>query len=203
MNSLNPNPITVIQELLLPQATVQLVNYPAKGPVQETMHECDEYWLDLTLTPRPINAQANYLNHWHPGRFESLGRIFLVPRGEMLCVRGEGSKQQTSLVCKLSASALHEWLDCEQLSTDARLAACLNISDGRIHQLLNRMAAEVRDPGLGSEALTELISAQLAIELGRFCNGISPRLNNSTQGLNERQLRLITERCRKLNRRLA
>jgi AraC family transcriptional regulator len=57
--------------------------------------------------------------------------------------------------------------------TDRQLKAGLDIEDANIRGLLLRLAQEARHPGFASDALVELIAAQLAIELVRYSSAIT------------------------------
>ncbi|WP_345424092.1 AraC family transcriptional regulator [Halioxenophilus aromaticivorans] len=155
--------------------------------------------MDFTLTPRPINARANYLNHWNSNRFEELGKLFLLPRGELLNTRGDGSPVQTSLVCRLSAESLHAWLDQDCLISYRHLSSSLNILDNRITFLLTRLVAELKDPSFGSEVVIEHVTALLAIELSRYYKVEIPSSEMSKKGLTRAQLALIIERIQELD----
>jgi AraC family transcriptional regulator len=198
MESRVRSPIAVVNEIRVPAATVQLVNYPARGAASQIMHPREEYWLDFTLTPRPKNARANYVNHWQPNRFEGLGKLFMLPQGEILNTRGDGSPEQTSLVCQLNADALHNWLDEDHLVDDQHLSACLNIADDTLGFLLSRLANEVKNPSFGSEALIEHATVMLIIELGRYYKTKRVLTETVARGLNQRQLSLINERIQEV-----
>jgi AraC family transcriptional regulator len=60
-----------------------------------------------------------------------------------------------------------------------------------------RLAAEMRRPGFASEALVELITGQMAIELGRYYETITER--PVAGGLSPWRLRLIDERLAEMH----
>jgi AraC family transcriptional regulator len=76
------------------------------------------------------------------------------------------------------------------------LEASLDIPNGHIHTLLLRLAEEAQHPGFASQVLVELISAQLGIELGRYCAAVADV--PATGGLAPWRLRLIDERLREV-----
>jgi AraC family transcriptional regulator len=187
--------MTVQTELHVPLATAQLVHFHAKGPEEQVMHERDTYWLDLCLTPRPRNSRACYRGHWNPNRFERLGNVFVLPPGETIQTRGEGGASQVSILCHLRPEPIAKWFGGDLQWTDQRLQASLDIPDANIRHLLLRLAQEMREPGIASEMLVELIAGQLAIELGRYCTTIT---EGPAGGLAPWRLRLIDERLKDL-----
>ncbi len=172
-------------------ARAQLAQFHMTDPADNILQVEDACWLDLSLTPRPRNARARYRNHWGPQRFEPLGSVFLLPPGEALQARSDGGQPQSSILCHLSRDSLSQWFDGDLRWTDQRLEASLDIGENSIRQLLLRLAGELRHPGFASEALVELIAAQLAIELSRYCTSIPERASG---GLASWRLRLIDER---------
>ena len=188
--------MTVEAELRVPAATVQLVHFEFIEPVSGAMREDEEYRLDLCLSPRPRNARACYTERWAPNRFERIGPVFLLPPGETLQARSDGGRRQRSLVCHLRSEAMRAWLQRDLEWTDRRLTAILDIPDANIRSLLMRLAEELRHPGFASEVLVELICAQIAIELGRYCAAVND--GPVTGGLAPWRLRLIDERLREV-----
>jgi AraC family transcriptional regulator len=186
--------LTIDAELKVPAATAQLVQLSASGPVNVVMLERRECWLDLCLTPRPRNLRACYHQRWYRDRFEPLGQIFMVPAGESLTVRGEGGSSQTSVLCLLQPEHLREWFDGKANWSDGQLRAGLDIQSRNVRDLLLRLAKEIREPGFDSAMLTELIAAQLAIELRRYCRGTVK--DASAGGLAPWRLQRIDERVR-------
>lgn len=156
-------------ELRAPVATAQLVRFDFAEPIDKLTSFDGAYRLDLCLTPRPENARACYRDHWNAQRFERIGNLFLTPAGEMVHHRSDGCCQQTSIICELQPELLSTWFDGDLDWTDHRLLSSLDVRDANIQSLLLRLVQEAKHPGFASEALVELISAQLAIELTRYC----------------------------------
>ncbi len=181
-------------EISVPLAHAQLVRFDMHGPVDNVMQQNDAYWLDLCLTPRPENARARYCDRWSPQRFERLGKVFMFPAGEPVQARSDGEQRQASIICRLNPENAAQWFDGELKWTDQRLRAGLDITETSIHSLMLRMAEELRHPGFASETLVELIAAQLAIELRRYCSSVDDR--DDSGGLAPWRLRLIDERLR-------
>jgi AraC family transcriptional regulator len=188
--------MTVEAELRVPAATLQLVHFTFVEPVSGAMREDQEYRLDLCLSPRPRNARACYTDRWAPHHFERLGSVWLLPPGETLQACSDGGRRQRSLVCHLRSEQMRTWLQRDLEWTDRRLKAILDIPDAHIRSMLLRLAEEVRHPGFASEVLVELICAQIAIELGRYCAAVNE--GPVTGGLAPWRLRLIDERLREV-----
>jgi AraC family transcriptional regulator len=183
-------------ELQVPAASVQLVHYDLRQPADNLFREERAYHLDLCLTPRPRNARACYPERWNPHRYERIGNIFLVPPSQALKARSDECGRQSSIVCQLQPEALRACLDGEPEWTEQRLKAGLDIHDGHVRNLLLRLAEELRQPGFASATLVELVVAQLAIELARYCAASHESLADS--GLAPWRLRLIDERLREV-----
>jgi AraC family transcriptional regulator len=189
--------MTIEGELRVPGATAQLVRFHISEPADNILHEQDDaYWLDLCLTPRPRNARACYRDRWAPDHFEPIGDVFLVPPGEIMRAKSDGGRPQSSILCHLRREPIQTWLGGNFDWTDRRLKAGLDIEDANIRGLLLRLAEEVRHPGFASEVMVELIAAQMAIELARYCGAITdaPAFGN----LAPWRMRLIDERLREV-----
>lgn len=74
------------------------------------------------------------------------------------------------------------------------LSACLDIHEPRIHQTLLRLAAEMTDPGLMSESLTEALGVSLVVDLMRYLERAQESAQSSRGGLAAWQVRRIRER---------
>jgi AraC family transcriptional regulator len=178
-------------ELRIPIATAQLARFDVPGPADHIFLDEDAYWLDLSLTPRPNNSRARYQDHWGPHRFERVGPVFMLPRGEALQFKSDGGRQ-SSIICHLRPEPIRDWLEQNVEWTDRRLQASLDISNPNIRILLRRLGNEMRYPGFASELMAELIAGQIAIELGRYCAAIDEA--PATGGLASWRLRMIDER---------
>lgn len=179
-------------ELHVPTATVQLARFHVHEPADTIRAERDTYWLDLCLTPRPQNARACYRDHWHPRRFERIGKLMLLPPHETVQARSDGGPSQSSVLCHLNPDPIREWFNGDLEWTHRRLESTLDISDAHIRLLLLRLAEELRHPGFAGPTLVELVVAQLAIELGRYCTRI--RGEAPSGGLAAWRLRRVEER---------
>ncbi|MGB0218847.1 MAG: helix-turn-helix transcriptional regulator [Sinimarinibacterium flocculans] len=186
--------MTLDAEIRVPTATVQLARFHVHEPADTIRDLRDTYWLDLCLTPRPHNARACYRDHWSPHRFERIGKLMLLPPGEVVQARSDGGPSQASVLCHLVPEALCRWFDGDLHWADRRLEATLDIPDSHLRALLLRLVDELRQPGFASATLVELVVAQIAIELARYCTEIRNRA--PAGGLAAWRLRLIDERLR-------
>jgi AraC family transcriptional regulator len=169
----------------------QVVRFNIPAPTGAVLLYPDAYYINMCLTPRPLDARAGYRDRWGPHRFDRLGDIFLVPPGEALQIKG-GSVQQGSITCLLQAEAIHSLFGHDLEWTDQRLITTLDITNARIRSLMFRLTEEAHHPGFASERMVEFLSGELAIELGRFCIELNEK--PITGGLAGWRLRLIDER---------
>jgi AraC family transcriptional regulator len=188
--------MTIEGELRGSLATAQLVRFHFPEPVESILHDNDTYRVDLCLTPRPRNTRACYLDRWKSRRFERIGDIFLVPPGEHMLAMSDGNCKQDSIICQLHPQAMNEWFDNDLKWTETALLAGLDIRERNIQSLLLRLADEARNPGFASEMLMELISAQIAIELARYCSANSEAPD--AEGLKPWRLKIIDERLQEV-----
>lgn len=188
--------MTIDAEVRVPIATTQLVRFHMVEPADNILSDRDTYWLDLCLTPRPRNARACYRDHWGPHRFERIGNVLLLPPREAMQARSDGGPTQVSVLCHLQPEAMHQWFDGDLEWTDRRLESSLDIPDVNVRRLMLRLADEMRNPGFASAMLVELMTAQMAIELSRYCAAIKE--GPASGGLAPWRLRLIDERLREV-----
>ena len=153
--------MSIEAELRSPLATTQLVQFEFPEPIDHRTLPVRGYRLDLCLTPRPDNARACYLDHWNSRRFERLGNLFMQPAGEILHTRSDGCCRQTSLMCELNPEPINEWFEEDLQWTDNRLLESLDLRDANIQAILLRLAQEVRQPGIASEVMVEMMVGQL------------------------------------------
>ncbi|KHK91959.1 AraC family transcriptional regulator [Novosphingobium malaysiense] len=183
--------ITVDAELKAPGIVAQIVRFAIPEPTATHHEVSDFYHVNMCLTPRPLHSRGGFRNRWGPHRLERLGDIFMLPPGEELYVRG-GSGRQASLICTIDPGLVHEVVGRDLEWDDQHLAATLDISSAQVRALLFRITAEIRHPGLAAGKMLELLGAELAIELGRYCYEVAER--PVTGGLAGWRLRLIDER---------
>jgi AraC family transcriptional regulator len=172
-------------------ATVQVVRFHLADPIDDLMHSGRGYRLDLSVTARPRNSRARFVDRWRPQRFERIGPLFLLREGERVHARSD-SGQGAAIVCRLQPEPLRSWFNGDLEWTDQRLEASFDISCASIKTLLLRMGGEVRAPGFAHRVLVDSMATQLAVELHRYCTTIDPRADRA--GLARWRLRLIDER---------
>jgi AraC family transcriptional regulator len=177
-------------------ASAQLVHFDFPEPLENILQDNSSYRVDLCLTPRPRNARACYPQRWGTQRFERIGDVFMVPPGEAMLAVSDGRCKQSSIVCKINPPAMENWCGGQVQWTERSLSAGLDIRDRNIHTLLLRLADEARHPGFASEMLVELIAAQIAIELARYCNANNDA--DADRGLSTWRLRKIDERLQEV-----
>lgn len=183
-------------ELQAPVATAQLVRFEFAEPVDNVLRETESYRVDMCLTPRPGNARARYPDRSGARHFECLGNVFMVPPGEAMQAISDGGCQQASLVCELYPQRMSDWLEGDLHWSDRGLVAGLDLRERNIQLLMQRLAEEARNPGFASEVLVELVSAQMAIELTRYCRSVNE--SDRGGGLAGWRLRLIEERLEEI-----
>ena len=178
-------------ELDVPGARLDLIRLDHPGPIENMFRQDDVFWVDLCLTPRRPSASARYIDHWSPFRFAELGAIIALPPGERLHLKSAGGRH-ASLICQLQAAQVFARLPRDFEWTDRRREACLLVANETIRALLLRLAQELRQPRLASDALCEAIVAQLSIELARHL--VAVREPTEKGGLAAWRLRAIDAR---------
>jgi AraC family transcriptional regulator len=182
--------MTVEAEVHAPGATALLAQFHHQGPSDYVMRQ-DSFWLDLSLTARPANTRARYVDGWSPHRYERVGGMLLVPAGHAFQFRTDGGSM-ASVVCQISPELLRRWSEDELEWTDRLLEAGLDVGNANLRAPLVRLAEELRAPGLAGAALAELLVGQVIIELARHCAALKER--PASGGLSAWRLRLIDER---------
>jgi AraC family transcriptional regulator len=182
--------MTVEAEVQAPGVTARLARFHHQGPSDYVMRQ-DRYWLDLSLTARPANARARYVDGWSPHRYERVGGMLLVPAGHAFQFRTDGGSM-ASVVCQIEPDLLRRWSEGELGWTDRLLESGLDLSNANLRAPLMRLAEELRAPGLAGAALAELLVGQVTIELARHCAALKERPESG--GLAAWRLRLIDER---------
>ena len=173
-------------------ASAQLVHYNFIEPADDLFYGLDTYRLDLCLTTRPQNPRACYEQVWPSNRFERMGNVSLLPPEQVMRGRSDGFGKSLSLVLELQKDTVHQWLETQLRWSARELAATLDIQDKHIQRLLFRLGEEIRAPGFANETLVELLTAELSIELARYCMGLEDQ--RRPKGLSASRLRLIEER---------
>lgn len=180
--------VEIEREHSLPFATMQIARFVITEPDERLLLNADRYRLDMCLTARPA-ARARYLDHWSANDLEPFGEVYLLPPRQALQVRCVPSVSQ-SLVCELQDAEVSKWLGEDVRWSDPQLRASLGGASPRLRPMMRGLVAELRRPGLAHEAMIELLTAQLALEIGRFCADAPP----AAAGLAPWRLRRIDER---------
>jgi AraC family transcriptional regulator len=160
--------MTVEAEVRVPLATAQLVQLHVTEPCDLVMMDRDAYWLDMCLSPRPRNTRLRYRDRWSSRRFERMGKVYFLPPAEEVQIRSDGGCDHASIFCHINPEPVREWLGSDAKWKNRQFEASLDIANSNVRGLLLRLAEELKQPGFASEVLVELISAQLAVELGRY-----------------------------------
>jgi AraC family transcriptional regulator len=181
---------TIEAEIPFAAGHVQLVRSAWSEPI-DVVGVAPEHRLELALLPLSRHARGGFPEHWGPHRFERFGELFLLPADQAVHAKSE-CRHQYSIVCLFLPDAVNSWVDDELQWTEPRLQGSLDIVNPDIRNLLLRLGAEVRNPGIASATLIELMAGQIAIELARYCAGIDE--SKITGGLAASKLRLIDER---------
>jgi AraC family transcriptional regulator len=185
--------IIIDAELHVPVASVQVARFLIEQPHESLFRHNDGYRLDLSLTPRSRNTKVSFERHWGPHRFERLGKVFMVPPGEVMRTRAD-SGNMTSVLCTLREQTLQDWFEQKFECSNRTLEASLDISSETIQRLIIRLGEEARNPGFASKALSEAMAVQVAIELSRYYEDAAA--NSGTGGLQPWRLKRIDERLR-------
>jgi AraC family transcriptional regulator len=185
----HPAPSHVIEaELATSLASVSLNRAHWLGPIDHVAR-ADFHHLQLSLLPQD-RGRGCYLDRWSRNRFEPIGSLFLTPAEQRLHARSNCRDQQ-SIVCRFTNDALERWFDDGVGWSDRRLEASLDMAHPEIRRLLLRIGRELRTPSLASEAIIELLSAQIVIEISRYLLGVEePR---GSTGLAPWRLRLVDD----------
>ncbi len=177
-------------EMPLGIGRVQLIQKFWNEPI-DVVRTAYTHHLELALLPRSDHAIGCFPEHWGPHRFEPIGEVFLMPARHMVHAKSD-CRHQSSVVCNFDPAAVAKWFEGDLEWTDGRLRGSLNIVNAQVRGLLFRIGEELRNPGFGSETMTELMAAQAVVELSRHLLSIGER--RAIGGLSPRNLKLIDER---------
>jgi AraC family transcriptional regulator len=183
--------LSIEAEAQIPIARVQLTRVSHPTPGEHPFRPDGVYWVDLCLTPRRPNASARYVDRWAAHRFQPMGTVIALPPHERLCLK-TGGGQHRSIICQLRAEAVDRHLPDDFEWSDRKLEACLDIASASIRTLLQRLAVEMRHPGLASGDLLEATATLLSIEIARYLTDMREPVE--TGGLAAWRLRTIDRR---------
>jgi AraC family transcriptional regulator len=157
-------------QLCIGLGEVALISEVFQGPI-DGIGIGPRHHLQMALSPAPRNAYACFPDSWGPHRFEHIGELFMAPAGCSFHARSD-CRMQKSITCEIDPERATLWFESSLDWTKTRLAGSLDIKHGEIRRRLFRIAAELQQPGFGSEVLVESIAAQIGIELIRYFQGI-------------------------------
>lgn len=183
--------VEIERERTLPFARTQVARFEISEPDERLLLNEHVYRLDMCLTPRPSGALARYRDHWGSNEFEPFGGVYLLAPHQALQVKCVPSIT-SSLVCELRADQVSKWLGEEVVWSDGHRRASLSAGTSRFRPLMRRIVEELRRPGLAHDSMIEMVTAQLALEVGRFC--VEGRGAQGGAGLAPWRLRRIDER---------
>jgi AraC family transcriptional regulator len=186
-----PGRVELDKERRLPFASAHLARFEIAEPCERLLRMEGVYRLDMCITPRPAAVRARYADHWAARRFEPIGEVYVLPPGQTLQVRCVPSVT-SSVVCELQADKVSQWTHGEVEWSDRQREASLSGGSPRFRPLLRRLVEELRQPGLAHEAMIELVTAQLALEISRFAAPVAAE--RAAGGLAPWRRRLIDER---------
>ena len=187
--------VLIDAELNVPAASIQVARFLIEQPHESLFSHNKGFRLDLSLTPRSRNTTVSFEQHWGPHRFERLGKVFMVPPGEVMRTRADRGNM-TSILCTLHEQGLQDWFEQKFECSNRTLEASLDITNDTIQRLLIRLGEEARHPGFASQALSEAMAVQIAIELSRYYTDAAA--SSGTGGLQPWRLKRIDERLREL-----
>jgi AraC family transcriptional regulator len=185
-----------IRRIDAPTVTAAIVDLERDFAVSGAWYNEDVHYFDMSLIPRPSASR---------GRFEGVlpesqtyGRVFVAPAGYRL--RGEGPEcRQHALNVFLQARPLFPDEDVLGDRLASLLRDCLRFNGEGVHRILERIAAEVAQPGFASEILVEGLGLTLLVEAGRILHA---RAEAQTRkgGLPTWRRKLIEARVREVER---
>jgi AraC family transcriptional regulator len=178
-------------ELQLPVGRARIVRFISSQPLVDISGCPSEYRVNLALTPTASNGGVCFSEKWAANEFKPIGSLYVLPPGQTVRARGD-CDPHASLVCEFAPAAIDAWFDGDVRWTSRRLEAMLDISNPNMRAPLRRLSEEMRNPGLASDAICELLAAQVAIESARHCHAVDEVKGRS--GLPTWKLRLIDER---------
>ena len=119
-----------------------------------------------------------------------MGQLFLFPAQSPLRIRS-ACRVQHSLVCDLLPAAIRAWFDTDFEWTDQHLTGSLDIASRDVRRLMNGIIAELNSPGFAQEAMVELLTGQICINLARHFRDVD--CAPPAGGLAPWRMRLIDE----------
>lgn len=148
------------------------------------------YRVDMTLNSRQRNGGVCFNERWSAHQYKAIGSLYVLPPGQPVRAKGDCTNH-SSVVCDFEPHAIDAWFDGDVRWTDRRLGAMLDIANPAMRASLHKLSEEMRNPGFASEAMCELLIAQVALNSARYCNAIDSVKDRG--GLSPLKLNLIDE----------
>lgn len=180
-------------ELRLPLGRARILRFEPQ--TIDVLGSSSHYRVDYSLTPRTRSGGVCFGSRWHAHQARPLGALYVLPPEHTVRARGDCSGH-LSMVCDFEPDAIDSWFDGDVRWTRDRAEAMLDIPSPDMMGSLRRLSEELRQPGLASAAVCELLIAQIAIDAARHCKAAEEKTH--CNGLSPRQLRLIDERLAEL-----
>lgn len=146
-------------------------------------------YLSLAITPRPATMEVDYLGN-SQASYTSYGNCCFIPANQYTYGQGAVGEYE-ELCCLFDPAYLEAYQDWQWQPLE--LAACFNIKNMNIQNLLLRLASEISQPGYQSSALIEASFQTLIIELCRHFKSIRQSQENPSGTLSPHQLQKITD----------
>lgn len=144
---------------------LQVVQSRWDGPV-DVVGVADKHHLELSMVNASVDGEARFLGKWAPNRYERFGKLFLIPADHGVHIKSR-NQEQISIICEFDPQKIQQWFDRDLEWTDLRLQNVLNISSDSVRNRLLQIRQELQSPGFASDALVELMAAQVIIEVAR------------------------------------
>jgi AraC family transcriptional regulator len=180
-------------------ADVHVVHMEQHSPIERTTRAAESFRLDLSLTPSYPRAELCFADQWPSDRFETAGKLFLIPPGQQVRIRSDPGGVQTLIACQCRTELFRDLLEENFEWTEPRLKASSNITSDAIRHLLVSLGAEARHPGFASELMVEGYAMQIAAHLSRQLVDLK-EASAGEQGLSPWRLRTIDERIEDVER---
>lgn len=170
--------------------TIQLVQTRLPSPCDALLREAVHV----------IAMQRQRIQVFSTGRFEQagcppdwgdIGRVMLLPAGWPLHVRAEGGATE-SIRCLFSPATLYRLTRQRELIPPADGPAALNLASPVLVAGMARLADELVQPDLASDALIDALGSALVIDLCRYLDRQHRRSGPRRGGLPARALRQLT-----------
>ena len=127
----------------------------------------DHHVVAFNVARVPVDIHACYISNSARSDYRRFGPVSFVPAGVGLHMVGKEAGA-SMLMCRFE-SRDHPQLSDTMVHFDmARLERCTDIRNRDIVRVLERIAEETRNPGLGSDTLIGGLAATLAVDLARM-----------------------------------